>query len=148
MELVYSLDSTEDPRYILAILLGKILNEIGAKSEVFDKIRLGPGVVGRSATVAVCALIVMGVIAYNLNDKASLLIIAGAAFLLFLIFFIGSMIYGSKNPSAALLEGAELVTWQKQELAAKSIPTPPSTLAIPDPKAPPPATLAIEGPDK
>lgn len=104
--------------------------------------------VGRSATVAVVALIVLGVVAYKLNNEYALFAIAGISFVLFLIFFIGSMIYGGKNPAAALLEGAELVKWQKQELAAKSLPHPPLTPAIPDPKSPLTALPVIEGPDK
>jgi hypothetical protein len=123
-------------------LFDKLLKEIGLKSETFEKMRLGPGVVGRSATVAVVALLVLGVVAWRLTDQNLLLVIAGASFILFLIYFIGAMIYGAKNPAAALLEGAELVTWQKQELAAKNVPHPPDSPLITDPR--PPSIVEIE----
>ena len=129
-------------------MLDKILKEAGISTESLDKIRLGPGVVGRSATVAVVALLVLGVAAYKTSNDYILVGITGGALLLFAAFFRWSMKYAAKNPAAALLEGAELVAWRKQELAAKSIPQPPVTPAIPDPKAPVSTNLSIEGPDK
>ncbi len=119
-------------------ILDKIFEDLGIKTETLSRVRLGRGVIGKSATVAVWALIVLGIVAYRLKVESFLIVIGVAAFVLFLIFFIGSMIYGSRNPSAALLEGAELIAWQKQELAAKNMPNPPKGPIVLDPKGPVP----------
>jgi len=128
--------------------LSKILEGIGIKTESVEQIRLGRGVIGKSAYVAVLALIVFGVVASRISNELFLLFIAAAALLVFGAFFFGSMKYAKENPGAALLEGAELITWQKQELAAKSLPEPPKTPAIPDPKGLIPSSIDIEEPDK
>ena len=126
----------------------KILDGLGVKTESLNSIKLGRGVVGKSATVGVCALVLLSVVAYRLTDQNFLMIIACGGFVLFIIFFIGAMIYGALNPAAALLEGAELITWQKQELEAKYLPTPPKTPSITDPKASHESIVTIEGPDR
>jgi hypothetical protein len=128
-------------------LLDKILQEAGINTESLDRIRLGPGVVGRSATVAVVALLVLGVAAYKTNNDYILVGIVVIAVLVFAICFRESMKYADRNPAAALLEGAQLVTWRTQELAAKAIAHPPKTPAIPDPKGPESNRPTIEGPD-
>lgn len=135
-------------RYDRQILLDKLLKEIGIKSETLNSVRLGPGVVGRSATVAVVTLIVIGVGIYKLNNEMLIFAIVILAAGIFGWFFIAAMKYADRNPAAALLEGAELVTWRKQELASKSIPKLPDTPSIPDPHAPLPVEHMIEGPDR
>ena len=136
-------------RLLMAVDFSKILEGIGLNTESINRIRLGRGVIGKSATVAVVTLILFGIVAARVkNDNELLMIIAGSGFILFIIFFVGAMIYGSKNTAAALLEGAELVTWQKQEMAAKYLPQPPITPEISDPKSPLTSIPAIEGPDK
>jgi hypothetical protein len=134
----------------MAVDFSKILEGIGLKTESINRIRLGRGVIGKSATVAFGALVIIAIVAARLpsQDDLFLMILAGCGFLLFLLFFVGAMIYGSKNTAAALLEGAELVTWQKQEMAAKYLPQPPITPEISDPKSPLTPISSIEGPDK
>lgn len=117
-------------------MFDKILKEAGISAESLDKIRLGPGVVGRSATVAVAALIVLAVAAYKINNDYFLFAIVILVVLIFAGFFWGAMRYADRNPAAALLEGAELVTWRKQELAAKNVPHLPDSPVITDPRPP------------
>jgi hypothetical protein len=42
----------------------------------------------------------------------------------------GSQEYAQKNPAQAMLEGAELLEWQKMDMAAKGIGTLPSSAPI------------------
>jgi hypothetical protein len=111
----------------------KILEDIGINSEGLDKIRLGRGVIGKSTYVAIAALAVLGLVASRVTNEWFLISIAVGVLLLFGAFFFGSMKYAKENPGSALLEGAELITWRKQELAAKFLPNPPVTPPILDP---------------
>lgn len=110
----------------------KILEEIGI-TEGLDKIKLGRGVIGKSTYVAIAALGVLALVASRVTNEWFLISIAVGVVLLFGAFFFGSMKYAKENPGAALLEGAELITWRKQELAAKHLPNPPTTPPILDP---------------
>lgn len=132
----------------MAVDFYKILDGLGVKTESINRIKLGRGVIGKSATLGVFTLILLSIVAYRLTDPSLLLIIAGAGFALFIAFFVGSMIYGARYTAAALLEGAELITWQRQELAAKNIPVLPQTPSITDPKSAMSSVEQIEGPDR
>ena len=128
----------------------KILEELGISTESINSIRLARGVVGKTSYVALGGFFVLAVVAWRLSSAEFLMIVTGATTLIFLVYFIGILLFASRNPGAALLEGAELITWQKQELAAKSLLEPPKVPAIPDPKG---ITLSstdidIEEPDK
>ncbi|MEO7860170.1 MAG: hypothetical protein ABIU05_06950 [Nitrospirales bacterium] len=136
-------------RYDRQILsLEQLLKDVGIKSETLNSVRLGPGVVGRSATVTAVALIVLAVAAYKLNNEYLLFATVCLAVLICVGFCWWAMRYADRNPGAALLEGAELVTWRMQELASKSIHKLPNTPEVSDPSAPLTTGLPIEGPDR
>ena len=88
--------------------------------------------------VAIPTLVVLAIAASRVasTNDALLGAIVVATLVVFLVFFIGVLIFAHKHPAAALLEGADLITWQKYDLAAKGIPHPPDSPAIPDPRAP------------
>jgi hypothetical protein len=107
-------------------------------------VRLGRGVVGKATLAIMGAFVVLSIVAWGLKGLAiPLLIVAALVVILFVVYLVGIVRFANQNPAAALLEGAELLTWQ--QLAAKTIPNPPnSNVAIPEPDtpqltAPPPA---------
>ncbi len=112
------------------------LKNLGIGVESLDRIRLSRGIVGRATFVAIGGLVVLGLAIWKLNNPNAILLVAGAALLVFLVFFFGILLFASRNPGIALLEGAELLRWKQYELAAKNIPTPPVMPSIPDPTAP------------
>ena len=121
---------------------------MGLTAESLERIRLAQGVVGKTTYITFLVLALLGSLLWRLNEPWMLLTVGGSIILIFLIFFIGILIFAHRNPDLALLEGAELLTWRKIALAAKSIPEPPLTPAIPDPKAPEAPPIQTDGPDK
>ncbi|MBI4608959.1 MAG: hypothetical protein HY726_08125 [Candidatus Rokubacteria bacterium] len=127
----------------------KILEGLGFSGESLERVRLGRGVVGKTTYVALGALALLSIVAWRLNDPQLLLVIAGVGALLFLIYFIGILVFANRNPATALLEGAELLRWRQYDLAAKGLPNPPPTPAIVDPLTPrQELTAAIERPEE
>src|SRR2546427_9769397 len=101
-----------------------------------EKIRFGPGVVGK-ATVALVAMFgVLAVVAWRLIGAPlevilALLVVALLAVGTFAWFFRRTMAFAEKHPAQALLEGIELVRWQETAVAAKNTPpAPPSARVI------------------
>jgi hypothetical protein len=86
------------------------------------QIKLGQGVVGKS-TYAIAALFaVLGVVAIRVEPVFlfPLAILAVGAF----VYFQRSIVtFADQNPGVAMLEGADLLQWQKTDLAAKGLPT-------------------------
>jgi hypothetical protein len=62
-------------RVAMAVDFSKILEGIGISTESINRIRLGRGVIGKSATVAVVTLILFGVVAARLKNHDELLMI-------------------------------------------------------------------------
>lgn len=100
----------------------KVLQQAGLSETSLDRVRLSRGVVGKSAYVAAGALLVLAVAGYSLRDSELLILVAVLAFAIFVVFFVGSLVFAHKNPGIALLEGAELIQWRQMDMAAKSIP--------------------------
>jgi len=127
-----------EPRYYCSVLpkLEDILKVVGVSAETLDRVRLGRGVVGKATLAIIGAFVVLGIIAWGLKGLAiPLLIVAAFVVILFVVYLVGVVRFANQNPAAALLEGAELLTWQ--QLAAKTIPNPPdSNVAIPEPDVP------------
>lgn len=123
--------------------LQDILKTFGL-SESVKSIRLSRGVVGRTTYAVVAFLGVVAVAAWRAAPEQLLwvAVIAGAVFL---AYFFGVLVFASKNPGAALLEGAELLHWQKTELAAKG--TGPVTGEL-GPAIEPPAMLPSTTPSR
>lgn len=102
--------------------INKILEKIGFPSGSIQRIRLGKGVVGKLASIAIVAIIVLGTLALKFQN-ASLIFLAFLIIVLFAFYVIRSITkLAEKRPDIALLEGAEfLVYHQKFPLGAKGI---------------------------
>ena len=112
--------------------LGQLLKSFGLSEESVERIRLGRGVVGRTTYAAVAALFVLAVVAWR-ADPSMLIWIAVLAVGLFVLYFLGVLIFAERNPGTALLEGAELLRWRQSELAAKGLDSIPPVPALPEP---------------
>jgi hypothetical protein len=110
---------------------------LGFTSESLARIRLGPGVLGKT-TNAFIALVVVSIAAIaRLRTEWMILLILGIDALIFLVVIFKNHRFARENPGPALLEGAHLVIWHQQELeAAKGLPFPPATPPIVDPMGP------------
>ncbi|HKW18262.1 MAG TPA: hypothetical protein VJO35_12210 [Terriglobales bacterium] len=105
-----------------------------------QNIKLGHGVVGRNSqiawggiTLALAGLVVSAVDHVIWLAAASMALGAGAVILVPCL----NVYFGNKNPGAALLEGAQLLTYQQMTLASKDVPAiQPSAPMPPPPKEP------------
>ena len=75
---------------------------------------------------------VLGIVAYRIPVE-SLLMVVGAGFVAFMVYFGGVLWYGHAHTGASLLEGSELLHWQKMETATKNTGTLPDAPVIQDP---------------
>ncbi len=86
-------------------------------------IKFGRGVVSKTSYVAALVVAAWGVIVFRLGDNLitnGALLLAGLVATGFAFWYIrSSQKFAEQNPSLALLEGAELIEWQKLEVAAK-----------------------------
>ncbi len=112
--------------------LSQLLKSFGLSEESVERIRLGRGVVGRTTYAAVAALFVLAVVAWR-ADPSMLIWIGLLAVGLFVLYFLGVLIFAERNPGTALLEGAELLRWRQSELAAKGLDPIPPAPALPEP---------------
>lgn len=115
------------------------LKGFGVSAESVDRIRLGRGVVGKTTYAVIIVLIVLGIALTRTSVPWLVLVLAGMAALLFIMYFVGVIRFAGRNPGAALLEGAELLRWKQFDLAAKNIPVIPDTPPLVDPSKPLPA---------
>jgi hypothetical protein len=95
-----------------------------------SKIKLARGVVGKSAYVTTAALIVLGIIACRIGPELLIWVLL-ALLAMYFCWQFGVMWYANRNPGPALLEGGELVAWQR--MAIKGAETPQDGPSIPDP---------------
>ena len=112
---------------------------IAALLQSGSSLKLARGVVGKSAYVAVAALVVMVVVAWRIA-AVDLLWVLGAVVVVFAIWCGCAFPFAYRNPGAALLEGAELVAWAK--LAA----TKTGMMAEGGPGLSDPSTVVLPGP--
>jgi|SRR6185369_3025255 len=122
----------------------EILEKSGLKTETFEKIRLGQGVVGKTSYVVGLSIVALGIIALRVTDQFLLGGLAAAIVGLAVWHPHKTRSFAKENPALALLEGGELVAYKKIELAAKEIPTPPATPAIENPDSSSEALVQIE----
>ena len=80
-------------------------------------------------------LVVLGIVAMRIPSEWLVLVMV-VAFLAFLIYFGGVLWYAHAHTGASLLEGSELLHWQKMEIASKSTGTLPDLPVIQDPDRP------------
>jgi len=121
-------------------------------AESYRQIRLGRGVVGKTGHATLGLLAVWGIIVLRLSDNiwldAALLASGIIVTLIYKWWVNGTQKYAKENPGLALLEGAELIEYQKFEAQAKGLPNPESTPLISDPKMIVGPVEDVSGPDK
>lgn len=96
--------------------------------KVAGRLRLGPGVVGKSSAIGLGVLVVLGVAAWRIDNNPWLVVfiaIAGIAFAYWLIR--RQFQYAEDHPETALLEGAELVAWRQMQMSTRDVPAIPPT---------------------
>ncbi len=116
--------------------LKNILNSVGGTAEGIERIKLGRGVVGKTTLVCLGLMVVLGIVAYRLEGNWFLISVALLAGFLFILYLFKVFSFATTNPGEALLEGAELITWKRIDLAAKGIEKLPESTLMPDPVMP------------
>ena len=92
--------------------------------QALGHIRLAHGVVGKASVVAGIALLMLGSIAWRI-DTGLLLVMVGAILLAFFVYLAAMLWFAHTHPEQALLEGAEIIQYRQQEMAARGVPAPP-----------------------
>ena len=89
-------------------------------------IRLGRGLVSKTAYVAALVVVIWGLAIWRLDDNMvlnALMLGAALAETIFAVWFIlGTQRFAAQIPAQAMLEGAELLEWQKMDLQARGMP--------------------------
>lgn len=103
----------------------ELLSRLGLTGHHLQNVKLGPGVVGRNTSIVWTCLLVMlvgaGGAIYLKSPSLLGLAIGGALFLA--VAGIGANVYfGSKNPAAAIMEGAQFLQYHQMTMAAKGVP--------------------------
>jgi hypothetical protein len=91
------------------------------------RIRLGQGVLGRLTTNLIATLSVFGsaaVISLLLGQTLVAIGCLGVCALIYILNHISTMLFAYQNPTAALLEGADLVRAQEISMASRDLPSP------------------------
>jgi hypothetical protein len=118
-------------------------------TESGTQIRLARGVVGKGAVMWIAVIVVWGIALVRLSPTELLYdaaLLAGAGFLTLLVRRETQRMreYAEKNPSTALLEGAELLAYKRFEAQAKELPAGDKS----KPTSPTGEGLATVGPDE
>jgi len=88
--------------------------------QALGHIRLAHGVVGKTSIVAGIVFLVLGGIALRLAPD--LLFAFAAMLLLAFLLYLGAMLwFAHRHPEQALLEGAEIIQYRQQDMAAKGV---------------------------
>jgi hypothetical protein len=97
-------------------------------------IRLSQGVVGKCAAVAVVLICFFVVLAFRLPPEGLVTLFIGGT--LTVAFILGGMLwFAHRHPETALLEGAELLAYRAQEIAAKGFTPPPDAQVMMTPQS-------------
>lgn len=121
-------------------ILDDLLRRAGAK---FNRVRLGPGVVGNTSTVLVIALPSCAATAWALSPHPDVALIAVFVELLLLGGYLwGTWSYARRYPEYALLGGSDLIKALEMQMAAKGYPSVPTMPA----EGPPP--IDVDVPEK
>jgi hypothetical protein len=114
-------------------VLDRVLNRIGIAAHSISRLRLGHGLSGNMTTIVTVTII--GAVAIAFAVKVWIIQAACLAIAAAMGFYGLSRVewIGRERPEVALLEGAELILWQRHqlEIQAKNIPTPPQEPAKP-----------------
>jgi hypothetical protein len=102
----------------------------------FQRVKLAPGIAGKSAYVAVAVVIGLSVLAFRIDvtNTTVVLVLIAAMFMVLVITIIGMMWFAARHPGPSLLEGAELIAYQQTEQAAKGIGPLPEQGAVVNPR--------------
>jgi hypothetical protein len=107
--------------------LGSVLKNLGISASGIDKIQFGPGVVGKMTT-SLMGLYVVCLATLIVGAWMGSIALAGAGlgigFVGFVFKSVASMLFASRNPAAALLEGGDLVRYREWESTAKGLSVP------------------------
>ena len=107
-------------------------------SEKYQQIKLGPGVVGKTGRVAIALCIVWAIVVWRLSGTlADIGLLLGACIITgFCIWWVNKTHkFAEEHPDTALLEGAQLLEYQKWEAEVRGLP------ALKSPKIPDPHLL-------
>jgi hypothetical protein len=111
-----------------------ILKRLG---ETYRSVRLGRGVVGKTGHAMLALLGIWAVIAWQLSDNLyrdfGLLIAGTAATAIFWWWTRSTQQFAERNPAQALLEGAELLEYQRFEAQIKGFPPIKDSIRVTDP---------------
>ena len=96
-------------------------------AESGTKVRLAPGVIGKGAMMWLGLILVWGIVVARLSPTDLVfdaILIVGASIVTWLVTRETQKMrdYAQKNPSTALLEGAELLAYQRFEARTKELP--------------------------
>src|SRR5512142_1165369 len=97
-------------------MAGKITDELGLAAEQLQNAKLGPGVVGRNSRIAI-SFMAVAVAGIGAGISVHSAFIVGLSvtfgFISALAITILNVVFGQKNPGAAILEGAEFIQYQQ-----------------------------------
>lgn len=102
--------------------VGGVLKSIGIGSMGLEKIKFGAGVVGKMTTSLIAFLSVLGIISLSgvICGQLTLTYICIPIIVFVFVFnHISIMIFASRHPAPAMLEGTELVRYHQVEMAAR-----------------------------
>jgi hypothetical protein len=101
-----------------------LLKGLGISGEQIQNAKLGPGVVGRNSKIAYTFLLLASVAvvgAIYVRSQLLIGVIIGLAFIVAVGIPLLNVVFGHKNPAAAILEGAEFLQYQ-QIMASRDNP--------------------------
>ena len=121
--------------------LPDFLEQFGV-TRTLQKIKFG-GVVGKQTLLGVFVALMLASIAWR-ADPDDLLILAALGVGVVGLIAVLNFIYANKHPLEAMLEGSEIIAFQQQTLAAKSmLNPPPAAPVIPRPDSAAPKLQAV-----
>lgn len=91
-----------------------------ALKEVASVIRLGSGLLGKSAIVLGLLILCVGVAFFRLHDDRYIFGALAFGAVIFFAWFIPIIRFADRHPDAALLEGAQWAQHQRDQMAAKN----------------------------
>jgi hypothetical protein len=96
--------------------------------ETYSQVRFGPGVVGKTSRPMLALLGVWAIVLFRLSENVwldSALLVGGVlATLIYQWWVSKTHAFAESHPDLALLEGAELVEYQRWEAAINGVPVP------------------------
>src|SRR5258708_23062547 len=96
--------------------------------EIASVIRLGSGLLGKSAIVIGFLVLCVGVAIFRLHDDRYIFAALVFGAVIFFAWFVPIIRFADKHPDAALLEGSQWAQHQKDQLAAKGLRPSPEDL--------------------